>query len=319
MTQVRRGRVSRSLVPIAWLNDYPNQHAWTALPWLRRYWQGASERARQLGYRLEPLWVAAPAHAPCTAARYADILRARGINGLILPLLTRMELAVEPWQGFAVCMLGQGESLLARRMGSHSIKLPHHSVCHDAYHNAGVALDALRKLGYTRIGLITSTWIDRSENGYSRARLSREFLDSGLQLPILVVDRITPEDVPRNFVRWLRREKPEALIVHFDDAIHWLEVLGWQIPRDIAVAHLNYDHRLPQISGVNVHAHTIAATAVDQVASLIQCGEFAPPAIPHRTLVPGDWVEATSTPLKARSQPAPLAKKAARCKRNRLF
>src|SRR5579883_1841531 len=72
--------------PLAFVTDFPEPDGWKQSVTFRRYFEGAQRRAQELGYRLEPFWIG---DRNLTGRRASQILRERGIRGLIIGPLYR--------------------------------------------------------------------------------------------------------------------------------------------------------------------------------------------------------------------------------------
>ena len=80
MAQVREAK-EKDLLPITWLNTIPTTPSWNQHKFLSPYLEGAKERAKQLGYKIEEFWTHQPGMKMSTISR---ILYQRGIEGVIL-------------------------------------------------------------------------------------------------------------------------------------------------------------------------------------------------------------------------------------------
>jgi LacI family transcriptional regulator len=67
---------------IGWINNWPDREALLAHAGFHEYYQGACERANELGYTIEEFWLREEGMAPSKLQR---ILKARGIQGVLLP------------------------------------------------------------------------------------------------------------------------------------------------------------------------------------------------------------------------------------------
>src|SRR5262249_32924512 len=101
------------------------------------YFEGASERAQQLGYRLEEIWLRQPG---MTMRRIAQILDQRGIEGVIVTMY--MHHFRFNWDHLAGVSLEH--VTLAPRL---------HRVTTDFFSNFLLAVRMLQRFGYRRIGV----------------------------------------------------------------------------------------------------------------------------------------------------------------------
>src|SRR6188768_3313209 len=80
MRHLRKPRAVREQASFAVISFYDSPRPWERSRHLTKIYDGMQRRAGELGYRLEPLWLHAPA---MTDRRFSDILAARGIDGLL--------------------------------------------------------------------------------------------------------------------------------------------------------------------------------------------------------------------------------------------
>src|SRR5687768_5341072 len=80
MRHLRKPRDVRQQACFGVISFYDTLRPWEKSRHLSRIYDGMQRRARELGYRLEPLWLRAPG---MTYRRFGDILAARGIDGLL--------------------------------------------------------------------------------------------------------------------------------------------------------------------------------------------------------------------------------------------
>ena len=67
---------------IAWITNHRTQTGWGMSACTRDYFDGASQRATERGYRVETFWLAEPG---MTGQRMSRILWTRGVQGVLLP------------------------------------------------------------------------------------------------------------------------------------------------------------------------------------------------------------------------------------------
>ncbi len=86
-------RLPKGQTVIAWITNHRTRTGWRMSACTRDYFEGASQRARERGYRLETFWLSEPG---MTGDRMSRILWTRGIQGVLLPPqehLTKIDLA----------------------------------------------------------------------------------------------------------------------------------------------------------------------------------------------------------------------------------
>ena len=80
MRHLRKPRAVRERASFGVISFYDRLRPWEGSRHLGQVHAGMERRARELGYRLEPLWLRAPGMTP---RRFDDILAARGLDGLL--------------------------------------------------------------------------------------------------------------------------------------------------------------------------------------------------------------------------------------------
>lgn len=242
-------------------------------PHATEFIRGARNQAELLGYKLDEFLLFAKG---MTARRMAQILRTRGINGLLLgPSISKHTHLPAPFRDFA--MVAHSYSLLRPRL---------HRVAHDLAGGAFMACRELRKRGFRRIGLAIHESMDHQVHrlwtaGYLAFHQS---LPAKEQAGCLYF----PEDGfhPNTLVRWVRAKKPDAIISMHSELIDWLQEVP--APRPLLVS-LDANRRWGNCPGVDQKAHAIGAAAVDLLARQLQWNESGVPAEPLTILIDGKW------------------------------
>ncbi len=150
----RQGRRPTYQATLAWINNWPDRQGMYELATFQKYYEGACDRAKQLGYVIEEIWL----HEPkMSGSRIDSILKARNIQGVLLP--------PQPYSQAKLPMDFQNLSVVAFGF---SLQPPvHHVVANHHLHSVNLMLSHLIKLGYRRIGLCThKAWEDRVENAW---------------------------------------------------------------------------------------------------------------------------------------------------------
>src|SRR3954463_5382630 len=131
---------------LAWVNNWPVQSELRRIRTFDLYFRGAAERARQLGYKIDELWLHDPGMTPAGAHA---ILKARNITGLLL--------APQPFAHTPLRLDLKDFSALAFGYSLQPSNL--HVVTNHQHQSALLLMRTLTELGYTRIGLfLKSDW-----------------------------------------------------------------------------------------------------------------------------------------------------------------
>lgn len=279
LMQARRtGRAAPS-VAIGYVTNYPTRYGWAPPDHDRpNYFPGAAARAEELGYVLEHLWLGEPG---MTAQRFAEILAVRGIHGVLIGRLPpgQSEILLK-WEPLSCVALGR----TLRRPALHHVTEDHHA-------GASLAMERLVAQGYRRVGFVFSEpddsprVADRWLGGYLRQ-----------QLRLGIENLVTPfyfestRDRVRDFGKWMKRWKPDALLVTEPaPAIEWLKNLGLRVPDDVGLATVVNDHLENGWAGVHCDPGLVGALATEMLIGLMHRGERGLPSVPHEVLVCGEW------------------------------
>jgi LacI family transcriptional regulator len=271
---------------LAWVTAFPERDRWGQIDIFREQYTGATRRAEELGYKLDHFWLAEPGMTP---ARATQILRTRNITGLVIAPLPRAGGVVAlDWEHFSSVAIGY--SLASPAL---------HLVCAHQYRCIRLALHELAARGYRRVGLVVlRASNDRVDHNWLAGYLVEQFdLPEAEQLRPLLLPAWDPEA----FVRWLRREKPDAIISKLPETLPTLRSLGIAVPGEIGLAYLSDTHPGDEHSGVDENPRQVGAAAVDFVVAQIHRNERGVPALPRRLLIDGVWVEGATV------RPRPMA------------
>jgi len=266
---------------LAYVTCFEKRGGWQQSPFFRRVYRGAFAQAGTLGYRMEHFWLSEPG---LTGERFAQVLEARGIRGMVIAPMPLPASSLElPWHRFSCVAIGP--SLVSPVLNS---------ACGDQYQAIMLALERLRLLGYRRIGLLIHPDADRRHQGKYQAA---------------VAHTATPE-TPRPLVRanpsdgdlraWLKQYKPDVVISDVDANFDRLVRLGIRIPQKIGFASLVRSGR-KEISGVETYPEQIAGAAVLRLQQMLYENETGIPDLPSCAMLPGKWVEGSTTRPLART------------------
>lgn len=290
MSHLRKPRAVRQTACFGVVSFYDHPRPWEESPHLARIHDGMLQRATELGYRLEALWLRARG---MTYRRIRSIIEARGIEGLLCfgsPDVDQKFPA--ELDRCAIVTVGL------------SISTPLHRVISHAYNDTVQVLNRLYQLGYRRPGLVLGRYEEmRSGHAYSSAYFGWCEYRLGLErpLPILRLDQIEREPL----VAWLEKQQPDALVfVHQSNLLAELRrVLRQQrirVPQDLGVAALSNILDGTGFSGLQENQPLMGTWAVELLAARIANRDLGIPATPRIEMVEGHWVEART--LRRRPQ-----------------
>lgn len=279
MRHLRKPRNIRETACFAVISFYDTPRPWEHSEHLRRMYEGMMTRARELGYRLEPLWLRAPG---MTYRRFRSILDARGIEGLLCfgsPDFDQ-EFPVELGR-YAVVTQGL------------SIRTPLHRVISDSYNDTVEALNRLYQYKYRRPGLVIGRFEDlRGAHKHAAAYLGwcEQSPEPMAALPILRLDDVEADKL----LSWLRHERPDAvLFVHVGDVLDSFRKILTEnrvkVPRDLGVLVISPVIADRDFCGLEENQQLIGTWAVELLAARIANRDFGIPVNPRIEMVESVW------------------------------
>ena len=279
-------RLSRQEKPVqaalAWLTFWKNPKELHTLQEFDLYWQGATERANQLGFRLDEFAV-----GKVTPERLDGMLKARGIQGILLaPYRPAMDDALMrfPFKDYATV-----------RFGRSTDKPYADSITSDQISNAELAFEQMLARGYQRIGLVGSLSATRPYGaGFFWAQELHATLEKIPELNFSEGESMGPKQLER-FAAWFKKEQPEAILTDKPELYDWLIKLDYRIPEDIALATLTI-HDTPINAGIDQNPMQIGRMATQLLTSHLYAMTKGLPELPCQTLVPGTWIDGDMLP-----------------------
>ncbi|PWU09588.1 MAG: hypothetical protein C5B47_03225 [Verrucomicrobia bacterium] len=297
-SHTRANRPPSMQATLAWINDYPNQECWREFPWLKGYFSGAKKRCEHRGYHLEELML--PSSNTVNHAqevnKLADSIRSRGVFGVILPLLLHQQYLIEQWEGCAVALIGSGHFPCADQP-SHVPFYPQgfSSADRDLFYNLRLCFSKMRQLGYQRIGLVYSKYLDTEAQGrvYAGYLFEQNQVAEEMRIPAIFLDRFK-EGRPAKFDHWIQTYRPEAIICVNPVVKSWVESMGLRVPEDIGLANLNLVEDVIGWDGVVEQHEQIGAASVDLLIGQLSRSELQIPREPRKIFIPGAWADGTT-------------------------
>lgn len=260
---------------IAWVSNHSRTESMDQFPAFEDYWQGATERARELGYRLDPFWLESDVSSLRSLER---VLASRGIRALIAaPQSTPGRPLDLHWERYAAVGIGYTvqEPLLDRVTNDHFASMT------DLY-------EALRLRGYHRVGCYL--WeVDNDRMG-KRARSAFHSVSRETKTPVETYELFEPE----SFLEWVKQHRLDAVICRGASQLRTLLDAGIRIPEDLGVAGYALESDEPTISGMAHNNRRIGATAVEWVSNKLQRSQLGLQEGPQRLLISSKWLEKTT-------------------------
>lgn len=276
-TRRRKKAAGRQRPTLAFVTAFQTQDGWlkTPSPLLRLLFEGAESRAEVRGYLLSHFWLYRDG---MSNQRFSEMLRARGIRGLLLTPLPRLDMRIDlVWSYFSVVAHGL------------SIAQPvFHRTSNDHYQSMRLALQECWRCGYRRPGfVIDGPLSQRLEHRWEAAYLvEREKLGFDQGVPSLLYLTWNADEV----CRWIKRESPDVMIaLLLDDHLSQLAERGIKTPEDLGVVSLSVHQSASRLTGIHQNARLMGAVAVDKLIDLVERNETGVPPDPITLTIEGKW------------------------------
>jgi DNA-binding LacI/PurR family transcriptional regulator len=280
----RRRRVPVASAVLAYVTGHPTRYGWrppaSDLP---DFFPGAALRAEQAGFKLEDFWLREKGMTP---ERFAGILRARNIQGVLMGRMPGSEttLLEYDWSEFSVVALGV------------SLAAPiFHRVRENHFHTASLAASQCHRRGFRRIGLAfdRSDDVGRMNDMWVGGFLSEQvkWLRPSYHVPPLLGHGTTRE----TFLAWFRRHKPDVVIVSQTEPMReWLHSIEVRVPEDVGLVDLRCYDPHAGCTGVHYDFSQTGAVGIEMLIGLMHRQERGVPSRPQEVLLEGAWVEGST-------------------------
>lgn len=279
MTSLHERRLRQRHTVLAYVTTDPEFAPWRSYRMFIEMQEGARDRAAEMGYRLEEFALRAPGMTP---KRFTQVLRTRGILGLLIAPLPHQERSIElELADFAVMGIDMS-------VASPSIE----RVSNDHFQSALLAFAECRKLGYRRIGLIVSQ--ELSERLENRWLAAFHFAQSQLP-PAQRVEPLLPPrtgDILAAMPAWCARERPDVIIMSE------LDPHGrYPVPPRVGLVSLSLEEPdLGRVAGIFQDNRRMGAIAIEHLVARLERCEFGPDDRGRVNLVAGRWLAGGSAP-----------------------
>lgn len=273
----RKGGIARQRPPLAFITAFPTQDGWlkTPSPLLRNLFEGASAQAQERGYGLAPFWLYRDG---MSNLRFSEMLRARGVRGLLLTPLPRLGMQIDlNWSYFSVV--------------AHGLSIAHpvfHRTSNDHYQSMLLAMRECWRCGYRRPGFVMDGPLcQRLEHRWEAAfEIERAKLGFNRDVPSLLYKMWDPDEV----ARWVKREKPDVMIcLLLEEQLEQLAERGVRVPEDLGVVSLSVHRADSRLTGILQNVRLIGTVAVDKLIDLVERNQSGVPADPVTLTIEGKW------------------------------
>ncbi len=295
-----RGRTMerRNQPTLAYVTNWATAWGWKKVTAHPNFYAGAQAKAQELGYKLEHFWMREPG---LTQGRLSNILRARGIHGIIIASHGReMGDALQfDWANFSAVKIDY---------------FPHEPAVHNVTNNqCDIVRLAMRKVmaaGYRRIGLVMHRgWDHAVDHLWTAGYLcEQQLLGFRERIPAHLFPEPEPVErwlnesksqvvvEPAAFADWFKKHRPEVILSKASFVLPLLAEMGVKVPRDVAFVDLFLGKPDGVTAGVRQNHEEVGGLAVEILAGQLAHNKYGVPQIPTTTYVEGTWFDGTSCP-----------------------
>jgi len=268
---------------IAWINYWKDPQELRKHREFDLYWRGASLRAEQNGYRLEEF----AGGDRLSPSRLEQILLARNIHGILIPphgashpLPTDLDKI--HWEKFNIVRFG------------YSVQVPcAHLVTSNHLTCGMLAIENMWRLGYKRIGFVA---FQDTHFNFRAGFLSKQVFQIKEQPPTFTfLSSDNPSAQLSLFSKWLKTNRPEAILTDAPSTREMLAKLGYRVPEDIGLAATSVLDGNAD-AGIDQNSEAIGRAAMETLISLLNHNEYGIPDVVREVLITGKWVDGTTLP-----------------------
>ncbi len=272
MELIRSKRERTTGITLAYINSLPRRELIQEVPTFRAFFEGAMERAVEIGYKMEEFWARSKGMSD---RRLSEVIHSRGIEGVIIgPRWAGDPLVSLDWSALASVVVGDVEfTPMLNRVSSHR------------FHGVLMLLDELVLRGYTRVAVVIWDIYDRHHDHDTRLAIKHYQLLHPAS-PLRVIPFLAAEWTPATFASRFRKEKPEVVVSMNSEVLEWIRDMGLRVPEDVGYANLDCPPD-SNISGIDQKSHSIGRLATDLVTMLLRTDDRGVPEAPSLTLMEG--------------------------------
>ncbi len=261
---------------VALVTDYRGKGGWRSKDVCLWEYEGMRKRADELGYRLEEFPLS---DFKYDGARLEKALLTRGIRGVLLGFSRERNGDV----GFSIGRFSvAGLSTYFREVAVDRANF-------HGFYNVQLALDEMRARGYKRTGLVVPEFNNRI-SGYLWSGGALDWQSRQNENDRCVPFVPTAGNEEQDFAKWLKREKPDSLVVYKMPVKSWLSKFGLRVPDDICVAYLyRTAEEMKAGPGIDGNLQIVGAAAFDLVVEGLHTNRLGNSGHPKEVLIKGEW------------------------------
>lgn len=265
--------------------DYPMPNGVESLISHIRYsYEGFNQRARKYGYHTQVFSLQDPDFA--STGILDTTLFNRNIPGFVITGLSkpRRVLSGLNWSRYAIVAM--------------AYSMPHpqvHRVAMNVTHGFLLILKKAFALGYNHIAVVTPVEYDKRTNHglLMPATYFQQNLKRGQSLEIFKYSQLDRKGI-ETVAKWLDRTRPEFAVG--PGIYEAIQLLGWRIPQDIAMATFDRSPGFPEHAGLDQRYKAAGALAADVLINEITQNRRGIPSDPVEHTIRGRWVDGPTAP-----------------------
>lgn len=259
----------------------------TALhPHMLQFLEAAQKQAQQFGYELEEFYLNEPGMTP---KRLVDILKARGIHGIILEHFWRDNVKLDIDLSSFACVA----------IGSSMTHPPVHRVDHQHFEEMQVILRKLVEYGYKRI-LFAISLVSERTNGMRRLTSIEEFSRhkaKGISIEIFTPETI--QDTVDGLDEQIMKRKPDAVVSLHVVVLEEVVQIARDRNLDLGIGCLGWNPKKPHFAGTEASWDRKGQVAVNLIVDQLNRNDFGVPENPSYTRVRCGWRDGSSLPNRS--------------------
>ena len=263
---------------LALVSPFPTEEGWrsAAAPTVRQMLEGAIERAALRGFDAQEFWLHRDG---MTNERFSDVLRSRGIQGILMgPLPAGAPAPALKWDYFSTVCLSAPFS---------DLRLT--TVCNDHYFSSLQAVRECYRRGYRRAGLVQLRAHTQRFHGRWEAGLliAQRYLAGMMLTEPLILETWNERS---RLSAWFAEQRPDVIVTPGAELLlPELTEGGLRIPEDVGLVGLGLSSQLQPCSGIFQNGRLIGASGIDAVISMIERHEKGLSEQARTLMVEGIW------------------------------
>jgi LacI family transcriptional regulator len=290
----------RSGETLAYVTQWETQWGWRRHPIHEAHYHAAEQKAAELGYTLEHLWLGP---GSMSRRRFSSVLLHRGIRGVIFAAARTSgdDLSEVDWSRLAAVGIG---------WSTHTPAV--NQITADPVGVVRLAMRHVLYAGYHRIGLVLPHRWDKLTDQVWSAAFHAEQYRCHLKDAVPVLRLHSPLDDPAespspheaandaaSLLRWYRQYRPQVVLGTSPAVLDHIRRSGFRVPEDFAYADLHLPGPGAGVAGVWTNAEKIGELAVEMLAGQLQQNALGLPGVATVTTVGGSWCEGETLPERS--------------------